>query len=98
MTIQLAVLWGLAGWCGTPPFPWPWPWPDPDPNPWVIKIVGVVGGLVGGFALWQLFAGGVSTNGFEAINAAATAVGAYIGSVFFSDMYGLVTGRGKTRI
>lgn len=98
MTIELVVLWGLAGWCGTPPFPRPWPWPGPDPNPWAIKVVGVVGGLVGGVAFWQLFGGGIIVDGMVAINAAATAVGAYIGSVFLGDMYGLATGRGKAKV
>ncbi len=93
MSIELFVLWGLAGWCGTPPRPWPWPRPRPDPIPWMIKIVGVIGGLAGGWAFQtSLVSGGVVIDGMTGINAAATAVGAYVGSVFLADMYNLFRG------
>ena len=99
---ELFVLWALVGWCATPPYPRPWPWPDPDPdpNPWIIKVVGVVGGMVGGWLFNALLVpggiiidSGAIIEGMGAVNAAATAVGAYVGSVFLSDMYGLIRGK-----
>ena len=86
MNGQLLLLAALVGWCGTPwprPWPWPWPGPDPGPDPWMSKIIGVVGGLVGGWALASM-AGGDSL--------VATAVGAWVGSVLFNNIYGLATG------
>ena len=79
MDLKVAVLWALVGWCGTPwpkppwPLPLPDPPPEPRPNPWVIKLVGVVGGLVGGFAfnlMWSV------EGSWTAIDVAASAVGA----------------------
>ena len=96
MGIEMIALWALVGWCGTPPGPRPWPWPDPDPdpNPWISKVVGVVGGIAGGWAFnASLVSGVVVVDGMVAITAAATAVGAYVGSVFLSDMYGLIRGK-----
>ena len=93
MGIELFALWALVGWCGTPPHPRPWPWPGPDPDPWIIKVVGVVGGIAGGWAFYALFSGGVIIDGMGAVTAAATAVGAYVGAVFLNDMYGLIRGK-----
>ncbi|HYN84295.1 MAG TPA: hypothetical protein VER32_03515 [Pyrinomonadaceae bacterium] len=41
------LFWALAGWCGTPWRRWPPP-PPPDPWWWIVKIVAIVGGIVGG--------------------------------------------------
>jgi hypothetical protein len=96
MTVAMIVLWALVGWCGTPwPRPWPFPDPPPTPDPWIAKVVGVVGGVVGGIAYSQIWpAGGVGTNG---VVVAATAIGAFVGSVFLVNMYGLVRGRPKAQ-
>jgi predicted lipid-binding transport protein (Tim44 family) len=86
MNTQFLVLAAFVGWCGTPwPRRWPWPWPPPppDPNPWISKIIGVIGGIAGGWALGSM-------GGAEGI--VAVAIGAWAGSVFFNDLYGLATG------
>lgn len=86
MNIALLVLWALVGWCGTPwPRRWPWP-PPPPPDPWFTKIVNVVGGVVGGWLYYQIWAAPEMTS----IGAAATALGAIVGSIVFGDVYGLV--------
>jgi hypothetical protein len=83
MSAQLFILSALVGWCGTPwPRPWPWPPPGPDPNPWLAKIIGVVGGLVGGWALGSMSDPGLLT----------AAVGGWVGAVVLTDIYGLATG------
>jgi hypothetical protein len=50
---KLFLLWAFAGWCGTLPRYW-WfpPKPEPDPPPWrfASKIIGVVAGIIGGWA------------------------------------------------
>ncbi len=90
MNFGLAALWTLVGWCGTP-WPGPWPWPpsgDRRSNPWLAKLVGVIGGLAGGWLLsltWSLE--GSSTG----IDAAATAVGAWIGAVALSNVVAIGT-------
>jgi hypothetical protein len=87
MNIELLALWVLVGWCGTPwPKRWPWPPPDPDPWPWTRKLVSVVGGIVGGWAYNQLWTAPELTG----IGATASALGAFVGSVVFGDVYGLV--------
>jgi len=45
------VYWALVGWCGTPwPRKWPLP-PNPDPEPWWRgPFIGIVGGIIGGYA------------------------------------------------
>ena len=86
MNVQMLVVMALVGWCGTPwPRPWPWPWPPPgpDPDPWLSKVIGVVGGIVGGWAISTL----AGADGFV-----AAAVGAWIGSKVFNEVYGLVIG------
>lgn len=85
MNAQLFVLAALVGWCGTPwPKRWPWPWPPPpDPNPWMSKIIGVIGGVLGGWALGAM-------SGAEGV--VAVAIGAWVGSVLLNDIYGLATG------
>ena len=49
--------WGAGGWCGTPyPHWWPRPQPpDPDPWWWISKVIGVVVGIVGGWAFTKSF-------------------------------------------
>lgn len=90
MSTELFALWLLVGWCGTP-WPRPWPWPDPPPEPWIIstiKIAGVVGGVVGGLLFRQVW---YTEGALMGIDAAATAVGAFVGSAFLGSMFGLVT-------
>ena len=53
---MLFVLWAFGGWCGTPyPGWWLGPHPHPDPDPWWLKVVGIVGGILGGLAVSRLY-------------------------------------------
>lgn len=89
MDAGLFVLWLLVGWCGTP---WPrrWPPPPPPPDPWWIRVIGAVGGIVGGWAYSAVWSAG--DGGVGAIYAAATAVGALVGSIILQDLVGLARG------
>lgn len=88
MYTSLIVMWILVGWCGNwRPRPWPFPPPPPPPPDWLNRITGVVGGLAGGFAfnyVWPL------RDSFTGVDVAATAVGAYIGTIILSDAYGMM--------
>lgn len=75
------ALWMLVGWCGTPPKPWPWP-PDPDPDPWLRKILGLAGGVAGGWAFGQ----------YIDENIIIGAIGAWVGSVILNEARTLVGG------
>ncbi len=93
MTFGLAVWWMLVGWCGTPwPRPWPWPWPPPgpDPDPWLWKAIGTLGGLAGGFAFTQAWGMEGAVTGLAA---AATAAGAWAGSVLATNVFGAFRNR-----
>jgi hypothetical protein len=84
MSVPLLIVSALVGWCGTPwPRRWPWPWPPPgpDPDPWLTKVIGVVGGLIGGFVVGQLADPGLL----------AAVVGGWVGAVLLSEIYGLAT-------
>jgi hypothetical protein len=89
MTILALIGWAIVGWCGTPPRPWPWPWPGPgpQPDPWYRKVIGLVGGVAGGWAFFQLFTADLTT----AAGFLVTAVGAWAGSVIFNDVFGAAT-------
>lgn len=82
------AMWALVGWCGTPPRPWPWPWP---PDPWISKVIGLVGGVAGGWAYTQTFGAGGE---IDALGVAAGSVGAWVGATVLSNVYGLIGGRG----
>ncbi len=93
MSVALLILWAAVGWCGTPwPGWWRKPWPPPPPDPWwlIDRIVGIVGGLIGGWFFtqnWPLPQGDTA-----ALAAAASAVGALAGSIILHDLYGFVRG------
>lgn len=68
MRLSLIVLWALVGWCGNEPLVlvlrrrwWPIP-PTPGPDPWPIlflpRIIGVVGGVIGGWVFTVVFGPG----------------------------------------
>lgn len=87
MNTQYLVISALVGWCGTPwPRPWPFPWPGPDPDPWILKAIGLIGGIGGGLLIDSL-SGGIIVDGFV-----AAVVGAWIGARILSDVYGLARG------
>ena len=77
---SLFLLWAFAGWCGTLPIRW-WfrPIPDPDPPPWwfVSRVIGVVFGIIGGWAYTKVF-GPQPEPWTSALPAAASAFGAFL--------------------
>lgn len=90
MDLAFWFLWGATGWCGTP---WRrWPPPRPEPDPWWWRVIGVVGGLVGGWAYSSVWA---QEGSGLALYAAATSVGALIGSAILQDIAGMARGAGK---
>ena len=108
MELGLAGLWVLIGWCGTQwPRPIPWTWalearlvvPTPGGLPGeepilytlIAKAIGVVGGVAGGWLFMQAFGG--TEGGISPVYAAATAVGAWIGSVLATDIFALAKAR-----
>jgi len=105
MRLSLFVLWAITGWCGTPWLKWWWRWPGPpvpgppEPDPWPIisRIIGLAGGIVGGWAYTQVF--GPSPEPWtSALPAAASALGAFLGGRLLTDIYGLAMGsRNVTR-
>ena len=95
MNIMLFALWGAVGWCGTPyPGWWRGPRPHPDPEPWwlVGKIIGVVAGIVGGWAYTQAFGPIDPVPWRSALPAAASSIGAFVVSRIVGDIYGRVAG------
>jgi len=87
MDLALLVLWAADGWCGTP---WRrWPPPQPDPDPWWWRVIGVIGGIVGG---WLFSTGWPAGNVEPAVYAAVTSVGAFVGSGVLQGLVGLARG------
>ena len=95
MFFPLIALWALVGWCGTVPRP-PFP-PQPDPDPWpiyfVARVIGVVSGIVGGWAYSQVFLPSDPVPWRSAVFAATTSVGAYVAANVITDIYGQIRGR-----
>lgn len=90
MSLTLFALWAAVGWCGTPyPGWWRGPRPHPDPEPWWLigKIIGVVAGIVGGWAFTQAF-GPRPEPWTSALPAAASALGAFVVARIVGDIYG----------
>ena len=91
MNAPIIVFWMLVGSSGAgrpgpddeePKKP-PW-WKGPWPGPWALsKLAGIIGGLCGGFLYSHFFLGEVA---LSAINVAATAVGAFVGSSILSEI------------
>jgi uncharacterized membrane protein YeaQ/YmgE (transglycosylase-associated protein family) len=86
MNVAVVVLWALVGWCGTPwPRP-PIPGPLPPRGPWISKLIGVVGGVVGGWIFNQVW---TVEGAWTGIDAAATAIGAWVGAVFLIQLFAI---------
>ena len=85
-SMGLFALWALVGIC---PDWWPWRpgrrWPPPPPPWW--RLVGLVGGILGGYIFTRVFDAGAIRS--EAVYAASTAVGAYVGSVVLQSVIGM---------
>ena len=75
----------------------------PRPNWLLTGIIGVVGGVIGGWAFTEVFGpqpdpwitADPQPNPWMLVVAAATTVGAFIGASLLTDLYGLVRGSGK---
>ena len=91
MNLSLLVLWALVGWCGTVPRRWPWPPPPPDPgpDPWWLRVIGVIAGIIGGWAYTQVF-GPQPEPWVSALPAAASSLGAFVVARFATDIIGRV--------
>jgi uncharacterized membrane protein YeaQ/YmgE (transglycosylase-associated protein family) len=93
MSVALFIFWGAVGWCGTP---WPWRVPPPPPPPdlwWFIdRIVGIVGGIIGGWLFAQAWP---IPQADAALAVLASGAGALVGTLILSDLYALVR-RGRT--
>ena len=107
MRLSLFVLWGITGWCGTLlllllRFPPPPDTPERPPRPnWLLpRMIGVVGGVVGGWVFTEMFGQGIAVGPDPepwrlAAIAAATTVGAFLGASLLTDLYGLVRSNRK---
>ena len=82
------AMWGAVGWCGTPWRRWP---PKPEPDPWWWRVLGVVGGILGGWAFTSAFPGGNDI----AMNAVLSSVGALAGSIIVQDIAGMAMGKSR---
>jgi len=99
MNVSLIILWALVGWCGTvprtfPPLPDPLPIPIP-PRPCLVcgKVLGVVAGIIGGWAYTQLFLPQDPVPVRSGLYAATTALGAFVAASVVTDIYGLISNR-----
>jgi hypothetical protein len=96
--ITLMALWGVVGggMCGTI-YPGWHPGPS-DPEPWAVyKIIGIVTGILGGWAYTQMF--GVGTERWEAaLPAALSCVGAFSVAVLAGQVYGKLAGGKRTAL
>ncbi len=99
MNVSLIILWALVGWCGTVPRPFPRlpdpPLPIPEPRPCLVcgRVLGIVAGIVGGWAYTQLFLPQDPVPVRSALYAAATSVGAFVAASVVTDIYGLISNR-----
>ncbi len=73
------LIWALGGWCGTPWRHWPPPPPGPDPWWWMSRVLGIVGGIAGGWLVQSTF-GAAMSDPMPGI------VGAVIGGRVLSDI------------
>jgi hypothetical protein len=101
MNISLLVFWAIIGFdCGTPwpgfwllrlPIPPPPPEPRPRPNWLLLSIIGIVGGLAGGWVFTQVF--GPSPEPWTSlVPAATTGIGAFAGGRLLVNLYGIAKG------
>jgi len=92
MSLALLIFWGTVGWCGTPwPRRWPPP-PPPPPSPWwfVSRIIGIAGGVIGGWLFNQAWPV-QEVGGAIGLAVAASGVGALVGSIILEDVLGRVS-------
>jgi hypothetical protein len=102
MYLYLIVLWAFVGWrCGNEPRPFP-RLPDPviPPKPEPVcpvcgRVLGALAGILGGWAFTQVFLPQDPDPLRSPLFAAATAVGAFAVAGVATDVYGLVSRRGR---
>jgi len=85
-----------------PPPPLDTPERPPRPNWLLPRIIGVVGGVIGGWVFTEAFGQGVpwiavgpQPEPWKLAAAAATSVGAFLGASLLTDLYGLVRSNRK---
>jgi uncharacterized membrane protein YeaQ/YmgE (transglycosylase-associated protein family) len=96
MSIAGFLFWAAVGWCGTLwPGWWRRPPPPPPPDPWwfVDRIVGIIGGLVGGILFTQAWSI-TQTGDLGGLSVAASGVGALVGALILLDLYSSFAKRG----
>lgn len=97
MSLTLFVLWAVVGWAAYTPNPDP---PDPPPEgplpPMPCRVcgfvLGLVAGVIGGWAYTQMFPA-QDLNLKSGLYAATTALGAFVASRFATGIYRLAFNR-----
>lgn len=93
--ISLLIWWLLRRRRPVPPPPPPDPFLEgPRPHPWLEALVGVVGGIAGGFLFDSIDAGETLTR----VDLAATSFGAFLGGNLLSRLYYSFAGMGKETV
>jgi uncharacterized membrane protein YeaQ/YmgE (transglycosylase-associated protein family) len=88
VSLGALIYFAAVGWCGTG---WPWWWrrppPPPPPDPWwfIDRIVGIVGGVVGGWLFTQSWP--VAEGAGAGLSLVAAGFGALVGSLIILDLY-----------
>lgn len=95
MHFALVALWAADGWCGTPWPGWWRPHPHPDPDPWWYGLIGLVGGVAGG---WLFSSAWPAGNVEPALYAAVTSLGAFVGGAVLQSIVGLARGGAAGRV
>jgi len=87
MNFALLMLWAADGWCGTP---WPGhPHPHPDPDPWWWRVIGLVGGVAGGWLFSVAWPAGTME---PAVFAAVSSLAAFVGGAVLHSFAGMARG------
>ena len=79
MNLALMLLWAGDGYCGNGLRPRK----GPHPEPWWFSVLGIVGGVIGGWVFSMVWPA-ADTN--MALYAGATSVGAVVGSVILQNV------------
>ena len=87
MNLGMIVFWAAVGWCGNEVRPKP-PYPPPPP-PWWSVILGIIGGVIGGWALSRLLPGDDALLRGDLLT---TGVGALVGGIVLSSLPSLFGG------
>lgn len=100
MNISILVFWAIIGFDCCTLWPWWWLWPIPPPPPperglrpnWLLPIIiGIVGGIAGGWSFTQVF-GPQPEPWTSLVPAAATGIGAFAGGHLLVGLYAIAKG------